>query len=95
MPEYNLSISFDIEASKIFGHAQIRAFDRNELTIHTGELNIIHASANGSLIDMKGKEKEKIVLQDEKGKDIELAYIRSGMHRLFLVQSFLAQKDCS
>ncbi len=65
LPEYNLSVSFDIEASKILGHAQIHALAGSELIIHTGELNIIHASANGSLIDLKGKEKEKIVLQKD------------------------------
>ena len=47
LPEYNLSVSFDIEASKIFGHVQIRALAESELTIHTDDLKIIEANSNG------------------------------------------------
>lgn len=65
VPEYNLSVSFDIEASKIFGKAQILALSGSELTIHTDDLKIIDATVDGKKIGLSGKERGKIVLQKD------------------------------
>jgi len=72
LPEYNLSVSFDIAASKIFGKAQIRVTAGKELIIHTEELKIIEAIADGKKIELAGKEDEKIVLQ--KNGIVEIVY---------------------
>ncbi|GAB4407672.1 MAG: hypothetical protein OHK0032_03060 [Thermodesulfovibrionales bacterium] len=65
LPEYNLSVSFDIGSSKIFGRAQIRALAGSELTIHTDDLKIVESTIDGRKIDFTGKGKEKIVLQKD------------------------------
>ena len=64
-PEYDLSVSFDIAASRIFGKAQIHARAGKELIIHPGELNIIKAVADGDIIELTGKEQQKIVLKTD------------------------------
>ena len=63
--EYDLSVSFDIAASRIFGKAQIHARAGKELIIHPGELKIIKAVADGNKIELTGKEQQKIVLKTD------------------------------
>ncbi|OGW21625.1 MAG: hypothetical protein A2077_04400 [Nitrospirae bacterium GWC2_46_6] len=41
LPEYNLSVSFDIAGSKITGMADINARAGRELTVHTGDLKVL------------------------------------------------------
>lgn len=65
LPEYNLSVSFDMAASRIIGKARIHAAAGKELTIHPGELKIIRAVAEGSTIELAGKGAEKIVLKTD------------------------------
>lgn len=72
LPEYNLSVSFDIEASRIFGKAQIHAIAGNELTIHTDDLKIIDATIDGKRLELTNNEKEKIVFQ--KDGTVEIIY---------------------
>ena len=63
LPEYNLSVSLDIAASKILGKAQIHALAGKELIIHPGELKILKSVADGNTIELAGKESQKIVLK--------------------------------
>ncbi len=51
LPQYNLNVSFDVEASKIFGRAEIHAKAGSELTIHTDNLKIIEATVEGKKTD--------------------------------------------
>lgn len=72
LPEYNLSVTFDIAASRIFGRAEIHARAGKELIIHPGELKIINAVADGKRIEFAGKEKVTIVLEMDGA--IEIVY---------------------
>lgn len=65
LPVYDLSVSFDIAASKVFGKTQIHASAGKELIIHPGELKIIKAVADGNTIEFAGKEHQKIVLKTD------------------------------
>ncbi len=65
LPEYNLCVSFDVAASKIFGKAQIHVSAGKEVIIHPGELKITEAIADGKRIELAGKEQQKIVLQKD------------------------------
>jgi len=65
LPEYNLSVSFDIAASKIIGKAKIHARAGKELIIHPGELKILKAVADGNTIELAGKDSQKILLKTD------------------------------
>jgi hypothetical protein len=72
LPEYNLTVSFDVAASRIFGKAQIRGRAGKELIIHPGELKIIEAIADGKRIEFIGQEEKEIVLETDG--TIEIVY---------------------
>jgi hypothetical protein len=64
LPQYNLNVSFDVDASKIFGRAEIHAKAGSELTIHTDNLKIIEATVEGKKTDFTGDE-HKIALEKD------------------------------
>jgi len=53
VPEYNLSVSFDIAASKIMGVAVINAQTPLELAIHAGRLKILEITVNGKILNVE------------------------------------------
>jgi aminopeptidase N len=64
LPQYNLSVSFDVDASKIYGRAEIHAKAGSELIIHTDNLKIIEATVEGKKADFTGDE-HKIALEKD------------------------------